>query len=78
MRILVTGRTGQVGWELNRCLLPLGEVIAVDYPEFDLSKPEGLRAMVRAARPDVIVNAARSISFWCRVGPNPKRNWQRK
>ena len=58
MKILVTGRGGQVGWELNRCLLPLGEVVAVDYPEFDLSKPEKLRTMVRKIRPDIIVNAA--------------------
>ena len=58
MKILVTGRSGQVGWELNRCLLPLGEVVAVDYPEVDFSKPEGLRTVVREIRPDVIVNAA--------------------
>ena len=58
MKILVTGRSGQVGWELNRCLLPLGEVVAVDYPEVDFSKPEGLRTVVREIRPDIIVNAA--------------------
>ncbi len=58
MRILLLGNTGQLGWELNRTLLPLGEVQAVDYPEINLAEAEGLRAFVRASAPDVIVNAA--------------------
>ena len=37
MKILLIGKNGQVGWELQRTLAPLGEVVAVDYPEIDLS-----------------------------------------
>lgn len=58
MRILLTGRTGQVGWELARSLLPLGEVIALGRAQADLVDPEALRPVVREIRPDVIVNAA--------------------
>lgn len=58
MRLLVTGRDGQV---VRALLASSGgdvEVIALGRPELDLSKPETLDAVVRAARPDVIVNAA--------------------
>lgn len=58
MKILLTGKSGQVGWELNRSLLPLGEVVALDRSQADLSKPEELRPLVRSIKPDVIVNAA--------------------
>jgi len=65
VRLLLLGRNGQVGWELQRSLAPLGEVIALDrhstLPDGgsgDLSDLEGLRAAVRGLRPDVIVNAA--------------------
>ncbi len=58
MKILLTGKNGQVGWELNRSLLPLGEVIALGRKEADFSKPEELRTLVREIKPDVIVNAA--------------------
>ncbi|MBI3161867.1 MAG: dTDP-4-dehydrorhamnose reductase [Chloroflexi bacterium] len=58
MRILLLGNTGQLGWELQRCLLPLGDVNGLDYPEIDLSNPgQGLREMIRAAKPEIIVNA---------------------
>jgi len=57
MRILLLGKTGQLGWELHRCLLPLGEVQALDYPEIDLAKPNNLREIIRASAPNVIVNA---------------------
>jgi len=57
-RILVTGKNGQVGFELRRSLSVLGEVIAVDRDECDLADPETIRRVVRAARPDVIVNPA--------------------
>ncbi len=57
MRILLFGKTGQLGWELQRCLAPLGEVIALDYPEIDLRQPETLPGLIRAARPEAIVNA---------------------
>lgn len=63
MRILLLGKNGQVGWELQRSLAPLGEVIALDFDSpapltADFSKPDVLGATVRAIKPDVIVNAA--------------------
>ena len=58
MRILLTGRTGQLGWELERALAALGEVIAADRARLDLSDPEAIRRTVREARPGIIVNAA--------------------
>lgn len=57
-RLLVTGRNGQVGWELQRSLQCLGEVIAVDRAQIDLAQPETLEAKLDAMAPDVIVNAA--------------------
>lgn len=56
-RILVTGGTGQVGWELRRCLAPLGEVVAPPRDRLPLDDPAALRDAVRALAPDVIVNA---------------------
>jgi dTDP-4-dehydrorhamnose reductase len=58
MRILVLGKNGQVGWELQRSLAALGDVLALDRAGADLSRPESLPDVVRQARPDVIVNAA--------------------
>lgn len=62
MRVLVFGCTGQVGWELQRSLSVLGEVIALDHDSAtlcgDFSNPEGIAATVQAVQPDVIVNAA--------------------
>lgn len=58
MRIMVTGRNGQVGWELRRALAPLGEVVAFDRHEADLSKPETLASVIASVQPQVIVNAA--------------------
>lgn len=57
-RILLLGCRGQVGWELQRTLAPLGEVRSLDYPQIDLEQPDLLRAVVEGAAPDVIVNAA--------------------
>jgi len=57
-RILVIGRRGQVGWELRRTLAPLGEIVAFDHPDIDLTKPETLRPLVRKVAPSIIVNAA--------------------
>src|SRR5512135_74250 len=58
LRILLTGRNGQVGWELERKLAPLGEVIATDRSTLDLADPDQIRRAVREAKPEVIVNAA--------------------
>ena len=65
MKILLLGRNGQVGWELQRSLSPLGELVALDRAGDtarglcgDLQDLDGLRETVRTLRPDVIVNAA--------------------
>jgi dTDP-4-dehydrorhamnose reductase len=62
MKLLLLGKNGQVGWELQRALAPLGEVIALDFDSTGLSadftRPETLVETVRAVAPDVIVNAA--------------------
>jgi dTDP-4-dehydrorhamnose reductase len=58
MKILLFGKNGQVGWELQRALAPLGELVALDFPEADFSQPESLREIVRQVQPAVIVNAA--------------------
>jgi dTDP-4-dehydrorhamnose reductase len=57
-RILLLGRDGQVGWELQRSLAPLGTVIALGRAEADLEQPETLREALRVNAPDLIVNAA--------------------
>ena len=58
MRILLLGRHGQVGWELERALAPLGEVKAYDRAGLDLADAPRLAAAVRALQPEAIVNAA--------------------
>jgi len=62
MNILLLGKGGQVGWELQRSLSVLGQVTALDHESKDLcgdfSQPEGIRDTVRALRPGIIVNAA--------------------
>lgn len=58
MRLLVTGANGQVGWELARALMPLGDVVALDRSRCDLARPETLAAIVADLAPDVVVNAA--------------------
>ena len=58
MRILLLGKNGQVGWELQRALSPLGEVIACSHAEADLEAPDQLRKLVRNILPAVVVNAA--------------------
>ena len=62
MNILLLGKGGQVGWELQRSLAVLGRVTALDHDSTehcgDFANPEGVRETVRALRPDVIVNAA--------------------
>ena len=56
--ILITGSSGQVGWELQTALAPLGRVIAPDHAAMDLTDPDAIRAVVRTTQPSVIVNAA--------------------
>jgi dTDP-4-dehydrorhamnose reductase len=62
MKILLLGKNGQVGWELQRSLAPLGELIALDRHSADhcgdLANLEGLRLTLKTLKPDVIVNAA--------------------
>jgi dTDP-4-dehydrorhamnose reductase len=58
MKILLTGATGQVGYELERSLQALGEVVAVDRARMDLSDLDQVRDVVRAVRPGLIVNPA--------------------
>jgi dTDP-4-dehydrorhamnose reductase len=58
MKILLTGVTGQVGWELQRTLMTVGEVIAVGREQIDLAQPETIRRTIREVKPDLIVNAA--------------------
>ena len=58
MKILLTGRNGQVGWELERLLPALGEVRATGRDELDVADADALRRMLRAWRPQLILNAA--------------------
>jgi dTDP-4-dehydrorhamnose reductase len=58
LRLLVTGATGQIGWQLQRTLAPLGEVTACTRSELDLANPDAAAKFVRELSPDVVVNAA--------------------
>ena len=63
MKLLLLGCNGQVGWELQRALAPLGALTALDFDSpgpqrADFTQPEALRDLVRALQPDTIVNAA--------------------
>ncbi len=58
LRILLAGKTGQVGWELQRTLAALGQVIALDRRGMDLADPDSIRSAIRACDPRIIVNAA--------------------
>lgn len=58
MKILLTGKNGQVGFELQRALAPLGEVHAVDLAECDLADEQSIRQLVQRIRPDIIINPA--------------------
>ncbi|MGF6351074.1 dTDP-4-dehydrorhamnose reductase [Variovorax sp. W2I14] len=62
MKLLLLGKGGQVGWELQRSLAPLGELVALDFDSTDFNadfgRPEQLAETVLKVRPDVIVNAA--------------------
>ncbi len=62
MKFLLFGKGGQVGWELQRSLAPLGELIALDVDSRqqcgDFTRLDDIAKTVRAVAPDVIVNAA--------------------
>jgi dTDP-4-dehydrorhamnose reductase len=63
MKVLLLGKNGQVGWELQRSLATLGEVVACDFDSAgdlraDFSQPDSLLPLLRRVKPDVIVNAA--------------------
>lgn len=63
MKVLLLGKNGQVGWELQRALAPLGELFACSFDspgdlQADFSKPESLAALVQRVRPQLVVNAA--------------------
>jgi dTDP-4-dehydrorhamnose reductase len=57
MKLLLLGNTGQLGWELNRTLAPLGDLIALDYPQLDLTNMKQTRQIIQNIQPQVIVNA---------------------
>ncbi|QSJ15380.1 dTDP-4-dehydrorhamnose reductase [Nostoc sp. UHCC 0702] len=58
MKILLTGVTGQVGWELQRTLMTVGEVIPLRRNEMDLTQPNSIRRIIQEVKPDLIVNPA--------------------
>jgi len=57
LKILLLGNTGQVGWELNRTLLTVGDILAVDYPTIDMADPDCIRSIMREVKPNLVVNA---------------------
>lgn len=58
MKILLLGANGQVGWELQRSLAPLGTLEICDRKRADMTRPDEVAELVQRCRPDVIVNAA--------------------
>jgi len=58
VKILLTGKNGQVGWELARSLAPLGEIIAHDHASLELADADAICSVVRDIKPAIIVNAA--------------------
>ncbi len=71
IRILLIGAAGQVGSQLRRSLAPLGEIVATDRSTLDLTDEAAIRAAVRHAQPDLIVNAA-AYTEVDRAEANPK------
>jgi dTDP-4-dehydrorhamnose reductase len=58
MRLLVTGKDGQVGFELLRSLAPLGEVVGLSRQELDLTDPDAIRRVIRDTKPSIVINPA--------------------
>lgn len=57
-KILLLGKIGQVGWELQRTLAPLGPMVCVDYPEVDFANTDSVRNQIQSIKPGLILNAA--------------------
>jgi len=58
LKILLLGANGQVGWDLRRSFVPLGQLIACDRNALDLQNFDQLRTTIRVYSPDIFVNAA--------------------
>ena len=58
MKILLTGKTGQVGYELEHSLQGVGEIIALDRSQMDLANVDQIRQVISAVKPDLIINPA--------------------
>ena len=56
-KILLLGNTGQLGWELNRTILTLGDLVALDYPLIDMADPASIKSIVHEVKPTLIINA---------------------
>jgi dTDP-4-dehydrorhamnose reductase len=57
-KILLFGKVGQVGWELRRTLMPMGEIVCLDRPDVELSLADSIRNHIKSISPDIIINAA--------------------
>lgn len=58
IKILLLGKNGQLGWELQRTLMPLGQIVALDSSELNFAHPNAIREMMQRVKPDIVVNAA--------------------
>ena len=58
MKILLTGKDGQVGFALHKKLMSLGEVVATNRHELDLANPDAIKAFIDKTKPDIIINPA--------------------
>jgi dTDP-4-dehydrorhamnose reductase len=56
-KILLLGNTGQLGWELNRSLLALGDLIALDYPQINMADPDNICSVIHQYQPALVINA---------------------
>ena len=75
IKIMLLGKNGQVGWELQRTLDPLGEVVALSRKELDLEEEKAIRDRVREIKPAIIVNAA-AYSAVDQAEVEPEKAWR--
>ena len=79
MKILLIGEKGQLAWELIRTLMPIGEVVAVDFPTFDISNKNQVIDTVNTVLPDLVINASAytdtTRSEERRVGKECRSRW---